>query len=251
MIQSSPSIVPTIQRRGDVRFVVVLICVALWATRTTVGGQATATIRGRVISRSGYPIEGALVRATVIRFHDGRQRIAEMPSAAARTDDHGEYRVDGLSAGRYLVTAVLPSDGPLQLDVRYPPLYPPNPTAPTAIELRTGQALDLDLQMTPLRTAKITGQVLDSKGQPLGAPVLIAPSQRSGALATPISGAVVSSNSRFEFSNVPPGEYVIQAIQPRRNPSTEGEFAGAFVQLNGTCPMSCCGLRRARRSQAG
>jgi hypothetical protein len=127
------------------------------------------------------------------------------------------------------------TDSPaLSLDRQYPPPFPSSPTESRPIILRGDQTLVADLITTPLRTARISGRVLSSKGQPLGAPVEMIPSQRSGAIATPAIGAVISPGSRFEFTNVPPGEYVIQATQGRHNPSTEGDFAGAFVTVDGT-----------------
>jgi hypothetical protein len=46
-------------------------------------------------------------------------------------------------------------------------------------------------------------------------------------------GARISSDGSFEFPNVPPGEYVIQAWKSRSNSWTEGEFASQFVSTNG------------------
>jgi hypothetical protein len=46
-------------------------------------------------------------------------------------------------------------------------------------------------------------------------------------------GAMISPDGHFEFANVPPGEYAIQAFRTRLNPSTEGPFAGAYVQIIG------------------
>ena len=59
------------------------------------------------------------------------------------------------------------------------------------------------------------------------------PSLRSGALATEPVGARIFPGGRFEFPNVAPGEYVIQASRGKQDPYTEGESVVQFVTVNG------------------
>jgi hypothetical protein len=75
--------------------------------------------------------------------------------------------------------------------------------------------------------------MLNSAGRPTTTSLLILPSHRSGAVAPQPIGGAIAPDGRFEFANVPPGEYAVQAFRNRGNPSTEGEFAGAYVQVAG------------------
>src|SRR5205823_8817706 len=63
-------------------------------------------VAGRILDESGDPIEGATVRALQTRYRSGRRRLIETASVrAARTDDRGRYRLYGLTAGTFLVSA--------------------------------------------------------------------------------------------------------------------------------------------------
>ena len=48
------------------------------------------------------------------------------------------------------------------------------------------------------------------------------------------TGARIDRDGSFEFPNVPPGEYVVQARKGRSSSLVEGEFGSLFVAMNGT-----------------
>jgi len=97
-----------------------------------------------------------------------------------------------------------------------PTYFPGTTTANEARPVAVGRAQDvagIDIALVPQPTARITGKKIGSDGLPMGGSLVLIQSQRSGAIVTPAAGARISEpdNSRFEFPNVAPGEYVIQA----------------------------------------
>jgi hypothetical protein len=84
------------------------------------------------------------------------------------------------------------------------------------------------------RTARVTGRILDAAGQPTtGGTVMLRPRQRASIVGVSV-GARLLPDGRFEFPNVPPGDYVIQANRGRNNPSMEGAFGALPIVVNGT-----------------
>ena len=60
------------------------------------------------------------------------------------------------------------------------------------------------------------------------------PTWRAGGVpAEPIGARILPKDGSFEFRNVPPGEYVVQASRGRTNRWTEGEFAALPVEVSG------------------
>jgi hypothetical protein len=53
---------------------------------------------------------------------------------------------------------------------------------------------------------------VDAAGRPLSAAVVLAVSHRSGGMALGVREASTATNGSFEIANVPPGEYVVQAL---------------------------------------
>ena len=64
-----------------------------------------AAIAGRLFDENGDPVEGVTLRAQQVRFVDGRRRLVDLSGAASRTDDQGRFRIFGLEAGEYFVSA--------------------------------------------------------------------------------------------------------------------------------------------------
>ena len=63
----------------------------------------TGAIAGRITLRNGEPAVQAIVHALELRYQDGKRILT--PVKTTTTDDLGEYRLFGLSAGKYFVTA--------------------------------------------------------------------------------------------------------------------------------------------------
>ncbi len=199
-----------------------------------------SAIVGRIVDENGDPIEGASVRALRAEFVRGRRRLVEV-GAARLTNDLGGYRIYGLQPGRYVVSAVVGQilfPGPAMADLRgYAPTYfPGTPNAREAATVTVDISQDapgIDFALAPVRTARVSGKAFSAAGEPINGGILLSPSQRSGGVAMQ-AGARTRPDGSFEFTNVAPGEYVLQVYRGRVNASTEGEFASQFVTVNGT-----------------
>jgi hypothetical protein len=199
-------------------------------------------IVGRVLDEYGDPVQNAAVTTSAIRVLGGRKQLVGWPRAAirasTRTDDRGRFRVYALSPGQYVVAAaVVESQSPIgtsDLPI-YPRTYYPatlSPNEATLVEVREGEdRLNIDVTLVKGGTARVAGRVIGSTGRAASATVSLTASYRSGAIATAVRS--IKADGNFEFENVPPGEYVVQAGTSRRGTSTEGQFAARFVTVAG------------------
>ena len=196
-----------------------------------------ATLSGRVLDDNGEPLQGASVQLLQIRYDAGGRQLVSTDVAARMTDDVGRYRLYGLAAGAYIVSAsiggVSSADVPGYLRSYFPATS--NPVEAQFVSIRPSEAIaGIDLSMVRGRTARVAGKILDHAGAPTtGGSVMLRPSRRSSVIGVSV-GARLLDGVRFEFPNVPPGDYVIQANRGRSNPSTEGEFGALSVVVNGT-----------------
>jgi hypothetical protein len=198
-------------------------------------------ISGRLMDDVGDPAEGVDVRVLRIGYEAGRPRLVDAGGLGShRTDDLGRYRIYGLPPGQYIVSAVA---GQIRPDFTsaglsgYAPTYFPGTPNPgdaqwVSVDL-SAQVTGIDMTMSRTATARVTGRRLDEAGNPAGGTIVMSPSRRSGSVAPTPVGARTRPDGWFEFPNVAPGEYVVQASTPRRDSSSEGEFASTFVTVNG------------------
>jgi hypothetical protein len=197
-------------------------------------------IVGRVTDENGEAVEGTTVGVFQLRFVAGRRRLMRVTGlGGGQTNDLGRYRVYGLQPGQYLVSAG-GGNQPAQSLSGYAATYFPGTTNPVAAQPVTialsQDALGIDVPLTKVRTARISGIALDAAGQPLRGGLLLSPSERSGAAVEMPVTINPRADGRFDIPNIPPGEYVLQAVKPpvSMQPRTsEGEFAAMFVTVDG------------------
>jgi hypothetical protein len=176
-----------------------------------------SAITGRILDENGDPIEGINVSVRALQSSGGRTRLTSVAGVAPRrTNELGRFRVYGLQPGDYVICADVGPTGSDDLP-GYPATCFPgtiNPLEAQRLHVGAGEdVLNLEFALAPSRTARITGRTFTASGEPTQASVQMRPSWRStGALADAI-GARVESDGSFEFANVPPGEYVIQAFK--------------------------------------
>ena len=196
-----------------------------------------SSVTGRVLDELGEPVQGAAVQLLRPRFQDGARRLVSV-GGARMTDDRGAFRLFGVTPGRYILSAsagdVSTSELPGYVRTYYPGVA--DPASSSFFTIGAGQVqTSADITLVRQRTVRVSGVVRDAQGRPglVGSLTLI-PSQSASLLATGV-GARVGDGGAFEFPNVPPGRYVIQAYRGTRNRSTEGEF--------GVLPVSVVGDR--------
>lgn len=186
-------------------------------------------ITGQVRERDGLPFEGVRVTAWPVAFRDSTVVIPPDSSGgigpdgsfygwgpmsySASTGPAGRYRIDGLPAGLYIVSAsgwtawqsvTVWYDG-----VRDPGLA-------TEVGVRGGTTVDGIDFVLPLSTGEgsISGRVTDASGDPVsGAWVTpVHASNPAGADCCPEwGGASTDRDGRYELHGLPPGEYFVRA----------------------------------------
>ena len=190
-----------------------------------------AVITGIVTDADGRPEEGVIVTAASYQFISGvPERRLSVASPLLRTDDRGVYRIYGLRAGEYIVSAQAPNqylslkasttDG---RSMATTPVYFPSATDVTAAtvikvaaaEERTG----VDIQMRYVPTATVSGIVAFPSGT-IFARVVLTRMTGSGALES-VSGTTTQPDGSFLLTNVVPGRYTVFAVA--QGPSTSAE----------------------------
>jgi protocatechuate 3,4-dioxygenase beta subunit len=195
-------------------------------------------LTGRVSDEHGDPIQGASVQVLQVRYEAGRRRLAPARAATRVTDDLGRFRIHSLAPGQYIVSAavgqVLTEDLPGYATSFYPGIS--NPAQARFVSVGLSQDTSgIDFALSRARTVRVAGTAFNPAGQPaMPGTLTLMPSQKSSSVLNVAVGARLSPDGTFEFPNVPPGQYVIQAYRGRSNPHTEGEFGALPVSVGDT-----------------
>ena len=161
-------------------------------------------IEGRVLDPSDTPMADVTV---MLMRTDGRP----YPAFPVSSDDRGDYRLFGLSPGRYRVCAApqRSSDGPAEA-YRFVQTCHPAAVAPedaADIVLTTSDASGMDIRVQRGGTFTVSGSVTDAAGAVVDSPHVSAfPIDRRAA-----SGYAMGRAGRFVLRGLLPGRYVVQA----------------------------------------
>ena len=186
-------------------------------------------IVGRVLDEYGEPLDDVSVVVQQVRFVKGRRQLALVPGIPAhRTNELGRYRIWGLLPGDYVVSASIGHIGSDDVPDYATTYFPGTPNPSEAGRVHVAGSADvpnIDFSLVRVRTAAIKGTTLASNGEPFQGGVRMRPSRRRGVGLDPVGGRTFP-DGRFEFPNVAPGEYVIEAVKAN-------EYGWQAVTMNG------------------
>ena len=195
----------------------------------------TSAIMGRVTDENDEPIQWAGVEVWRVEFFAGRRRLMPVSGETTLpTNDLGRYRSYGLPPGQYLLSA--------RASGYAPTYFPGTLNLAEALLVPVGWSQDvpnIDFSLIRTRTVHVSGMALDASGQPLQGRIQLSPSNPAGiSTVEPLFTASVQRDATFDFANVAPGDYLLQAIGNRPNQSPagdrpEGEFASRYLSVGG------------------
>jgi hypothetical protein len=177
-----------------------------------------AIVTGRVIDEEGDPM--ANVNVTVLR-HKGKSLE---PNGSAQTNDLGEYRIGGLLAGKYYVSAapsanfqtiaMLGKSGEgheaaaprtSYLRTFYPGVL--DRAQASTVEMHSGEETPVDFSLSRRHATSVRGRVL-GLAPGTGGMVML----RSKEADTEFNSGEIDKDGKFEIQNVAPGSYTLVAI---------------------------------------
>jgi protocatechuate 3,4-dioxygenase beta subunit len=172
-------------------------------------------ITGRVVDEFGEPLSYLQIGAMRAVTTSGRRDLQQM--GFATTDDVGEFRMYGLMPGQYYVQArwrrMGPGDPTSPDRTGYPVTFFPGTTNAAEAQRFTvaaGQTIsDLVMALSPIKTARVDGTVVDSQGRPIGN-VLLNIMEVAGYGGYNMVGSSVRPDGTFTIASLPPGEYMLR-----------------------------------------
>ena len=194
-------------------------------------------IAGHIIDEFGEAKKDVVVVALASRLANGR-RAAVAAGYAGATNDLGEFRIAGLSPGRYYLSAryggatALPAIDSVPRFAYVPSYYPgtSDPAEAQALAVEAGDQLTGVLfSLVPSRVFQITGVLRSADGLQLNRSSLVL-THPGATIGATDSRAQVWPDGRFLLSNVAPGNHVLNA---RGTPggSEQEEFASVPIAV--------------------
>lgn len=184
-------------------------------------------IAGEVLDEDGTPLTGARIDALVSRAERGQPTLVSVSNAVS--DDHGRFRLTGLAAGQYYVSAFDPAFAKVGDDtgpLNYMPTYYPGVVSieeARRVDVKPGAEPSVKAVFTLqiIRPAHVTGRIatLDRR-QLISGAVIMSPIHAEALSVVPTRDVVILPDGSFDFRNVPAGRYQIRArgdVEPNGN----------------------------------
>ncbi len=180
-----------------------------------------AAINGRIVDEDNDPVAGAQVRTLRWGFLQGKRQL--LPGGFATTDDRGQYRIFGITPGRYYVSATyqgpnsmmfMGSDGSSKdSEEAYAPTYYPgvfDASQATAVDLKGGDDISgIVFRLARVHAVRVSGTVRDTDGQPARTVMLQLYPRATGLMSTMPNMRSTDDKGNFSVAGVMPGSYVI------------------------------------------
>jgi hypothetical protein len=216
-----------------------------------------SVLAGRVVDEFGEAVAEAEVTAMRMQFMNGKRRLT--PSGRnGTTNDLGQFRIYGLAPGEYYVSATLRNMNMMVMDLMgggaggpsgsnqtsgYAATYYPSTPSPgdaQRITLAVGQELSsVDIQLQPVKLARITGNAIGSDGKPMaGAMVMLMPATRDAMMFMPGGTSRTDKDGAFTLSGVTPGEYSLQVQSMAGMIQAAGANMSFTFRTDGSAPAT-------------
>jgi protocatechuate 3,4-dioxygenase beta subunit len=212
-----------------------------------------SAVSGRIVDEFGEPVADANVAGMRMQYTGGRRRL--VPAGRnSMTNDLGQFRLFGLPPGEYYVSVTLRTMESMVMDMvggsgaggptgsnnnsGYAATYypgTPNPAEAQRLSLGLGQETQgIDIQMQPVRLAKISGTAVSADGKAMsGAMVMLLPTMREAMQFMPGGASRTDKDGNFTLSGVIPGEYMVQVQSVA---AMMGAAAQAMALFGGSAP---------------
>ena len=187
----------------------------------------SAVIAGKIVDEDGEPLPEVIVSALRQAYLEGKPGLST--ETTVQTDDRGEYRLFGLSPGRYFVSAVFPQwgrfsqgDEPEEAQPNqqgYARMYypgTPDAAKAAAISIKEGEEVpSVEIMMRQLVVFRIRGHVYNQITNKAGTQtnIFLLPKAKSREwTGGEQRSSVQKQDGSFEISDVLPGSYVLNAM---------------------------------------
>jgi hypothetical protein len=174
-------------------------------------------IGGRIVDEFGEPVAGLQVQVLRYAYREGRRQLTPVGGWGQGTDDRGQYRIYGLSAGEYYVSAQMGMPGMWggQSDSRsgFGLTYYPgslNVAEAQRVSVAPGnEQTSINFAVLPTRTVKVSGTVTNSQGRPVTQGVVMLQAGQDTTYFTMSGGGMIKPDGTFDIGNLSPGEYTL------------------------------------------
>lgn len=195
-------------------------------------------VTGRVTDTDGLPIEGAMVQVLGTYVANGKRM--PLPQLMSRADEDGNFRIAGLTAGRYNIVVhpgrnvfggggLLPARQGFPVSVYYPGA--PDISSASPLDIGAGKTMEVDFSIKPVAVYKLAFRVTGGSERE-NVQLLDASGQNSFLSARRLPGG------SYEVEDVPAGSYILRVTGLDANRRDGSGLAVSDTPINVTGDLS-------------